>query len=45
MRLSTLLSVHDEQGASEVAEALQHRATVSAANLAEVLSKFDRFTG
>jgi ribonuclease VapC len=38
---SALLAyLHDEQGASEVAEALQHRATVSAANLAEVLSKF-----
>jgi ribonuclease VapC len=38
---SALLAyLHDEQGAAEVAEALEHRATISAANLAEALSKF-----
>jgi ribonuclease VapC len=37
---SALLAyLHDEEGASEVAEALEHRATISAANLAEALSK------
>ena len=37
---SALLAyLHDEDGASEVAEALEHRATISAANLAEALSK------
>lgn len=35
-----LAYLHDEEGASEVAEALEHRATMSAANLAETLSKF-----
>jgi ribonuclease VapC len=34
-----LAYLHDEEGASEVADALASRATISAANLAEALSK------